>query len=623
MLPLLLLFACCCLKLVNCVLRIDVLRREICSSNVDASLTTTPVLELLGGHNAPIELCVTPVGSRNTSRFPFAVLLDLVSSSTDAATTATLLTDECSYFEQLLQPLMCRFVEVGEEQQWQKSTLLVSQSLLSFIDHVPLRRLLLRRMFADIRSIVDVALIDSVAFVTVGSTNEKGKPNTVNFENFFKSPSIVVDADAAGGGAASSGMTSITYAGLLPGHQGKNLLSPICDPDMCMAWSRKNVEANVREAASADDVTVEVIMLSDSKQRQWAARTEAINRRRANRVGWRFTAYNHTLDTTRAVAWSKVVALQRHVERARRELAPQVAERHWLLWLDADAFIESDGAARIEALAWLAHGAQRDVVMPADPPIWQCQNLCTGVMLWRASAWTAQFLELWMRDAATRWGGTFLQSFSWEQRIINALWHERATRFYVAPYCVLNQACSAPPRSGAAVVHCMGAELHIRLARFALAEQDRFEPPPPPRRLAHASSSLASSNAGAGAVVVVIVGSDDADSVPAAQRSRHELRVIDRRTTFDDAVRALREARVAIALDGDAPLVAALVRLLADQRHRDPSASLAARVVVVDVQPTSTLSLSCRRVSQQARANGIDYHRKMAPFDWNSLAKIL
>lgn len=210
-------------------------------------------------------------------------------------------------------------------------------------------------------------------------------------------------------------------------------------------------------------------MLFDSTQRRWGSQVEQINRQRALAAGWTFEAAYASLDTSRATAWGKVLMLQRAIDHALSDDAP-VDAPEWVLWLDADAVLQRDvGAPRIESLLAAAARAGRDVVMSVDPPVWECKNLCTGVMAWRASRWSSEFFKLWWQDATTRWGGTFVHAFSWEQRILNALWPSQADHFYVVPHCALNAPCNASlTHSHAMVVHCMGAEAPARLARVEL-----------------------------------------------------------------------------------------------------------------------------------------------------------
>ena len=141
------------------------------------------------------------------------------------------------------------------------------------------------------------------------------------------------------------------------------------------------------------------------------------------------------------------------------------------MWIDADAFFEPGAERGIERMLSLAEQSDRDVVIPSDPQRWDCQNLCTGVMLWRATTWSRSFLKFWWLDGETRFSGTFRHSFSWEQKILNAIWKADSDKFLVVPHCTINAACEAPASSGAFVVHCMGEELKTRLNRIAIAEE--------------------------------------------------------------------------------------------------------------------------------------------------------
>ena len=626
------------------------------TSNADlGALPTSGTLEAFGASAIALQVHCAPdvraaAVAATTRRERTRTLLDAALLDDGVEVDAL---DECNVYERLLQPLL----RVGGVRAFAATTtLVVSRALLAFVERAPLRRALVRALFADVVAIDDVASMRRVGVIALrgaGTANERrGNDDDDNNNNNNDDVNVGDDAkrvtefvrallgnewrrnarNASSSSSAVAAMahvvaTASSYAGLRRGSGGKNLLSPICGEDACAAWRVAHIDRLARNsAADTAAVSIEVVMMSDGRQRRWAERTEALNRELALSAGWRFTAYNDSLDESRATAWSKVVALQRHVARA---LARHDRRPHFILWLDADSFIERDGAARIRALAQLALDAGRDAVLPADPPVWQCENLCTGIMLWRASVWTRDFLALWWADATTRFGGTFMQSFSWEQRILNAIWHDVAERFYVVPYCVLNAPCATPPQSGAAVVHCMGADQHTRLTRVALAEDDRRahgvaslqfaarqqqqqQQLPSAQRMAALTTTTRRG-------IVAIGTRVDSDALRGPTSMR--VRVVDRQTPLDDALSSLLAARVVVAHDGDAPLIAALVDAMQSVDKRQVVRS-DINLTLVERRESVVLAASCRDVVARARARGIVYQRLTTSVDWTALAAI-
>jgi hypothetical protein len=564
---------------VRAILRFDT-AAELCVSDdsvADQLMPLSASMEVFDGRETSLrdQHCddsgVLPSSSRlSDSDYRHRVLNDAVLLITSRDATA--LTDECAIFEHLFQPLMHR-----RRTRWRASTtLVVSQRLFAFIEQGPVRNALVRTLFANVVSISEVKSISRVELVDLHD-----KLLLAHDDNVFAAFLNSLEPDSS-----SKRDAGVEYDGLQRGGGGKNLLNPPCTTDECSQWRLTHLDR--RATDTSDAVTIEVIMLSDAAQRRWAERSAAINRHRAHAAGWQFTSYNQTLDASRAVAWSKVAALQRHVDRA----LARDARSHWVLWLDADAFIELDGTQRVETLVRHAASMARDVVMPADPPVWHCQNLCTGVMLWHASAWSAQFLRDWWRDAETRFGGTFKQSFSWEQRVINALWHDVASHIYVVPYCVLNAPCSSAPRSGAAVVHCMGADASTRIARLALQEDAQ--------RTAAASDTHASDDDNDDGGVLVI-----GDALPPPPDGVRVTFVTTRTSPVGVLRTLLQRWRIVVAFAGEGPLVAALLRV-----------TKRANTDVVDVRTTSMLSAHCRRATSDA---GRQRRVAVAPLDWSAV----
>jgi hypothetical protein len=367
------------------------------------------------------------------------------------------------------------------------------------------------------------------------------------------------------------------FAGLARGGGGTNLAAPLhCDARQCAAWLVQHV---VPLVSAARRMSVHVVMLYDAPQRRWGDGVEALNRQRALAAGWTFESEHASLirDGSRATAWSKVLLLQRALREARAD---------WVIWLDADAVLQADAAPRVEALLQLAANSGRDAVLSADPPLWQCQNLCTGVMAWRATDWSRDFLAEWWRDADTRWGGTFRHAFAWEQRILNAVWSEHASRFFVAPYCALNAECGTTDAEPM-VVHCMGADASTRMARVEREKARAIGAAHAARAVAVLALGVPAEQAAAAARVPL------GDVRQWTSRSAEELRL------------DLCRFEVLVTSGDDAPLLATAIALWHRCRART-------RLVAVESRPGG--ELACKALVERARSHNIEYvHALLRP----------
>lgn len=225
-------------------------------------------------------------------------------------------------------------------------------------------------------------------------------------------------------------------------------------------------------------------------------------------------------------------------------------------------------------------------------------SLCTGVMLWRASAWTRDFLARWWAAGATLFSGTFLRSFSWEQRILNSLWRDEAARFFVVPHCTLNAPCDAAPASGALVVHCMGAAAAIRVARLSVAARALEQSHPDAEATSGARSTSSGSGPAAHQLLLLQAASDEQPLAATLARELPHLRLVapPANAALSHLLAALRAASVLVALDGDAPLAGALLR------------ALDAHPLVLDVRRSAHLPAACSAVVRSLRDAGMSYH---------------
>eukprot|EP00747_Dinoflagellata_sp_TGD_P179049 gnl/TRDRNA2_/TRDRNA2_29189_c0_seq1.p1 gnl/TRDRNA2_/TRDRNA2_29189_c0~~gnl/TRDRNA2_/TRDRNA2_29189_c0_seq1.p1 ORF type:complete len:519 (-),score=72.42 gnl/TRDRNA2_/TRDRNA2_29189_c0_seq1:50-1468(-) len=135
---------------------------------------------------------------------------------------------------------------------------------------------------------------------------------------------------------------------------------------------------------AAAKIGIVTLQTPDNNTMSYANSTEAINSRYAKRWGYGFHVVDHIVDHERLPHWSKMHAVSLFLP-----------EYEYLLWIDADAcfFNESksieeafDIHARPRAEMWAQD------IWPDFPSVQRHELIDTGVVLFRSSRWTRQFL---------------------------------------------------------------------------------------------------------------------------------------------------------------------------------------------------------------------------------------
>jgi hypothetical protein len=194
---------------------------------------------------------------------------------------------------------------------------------------------------------------------------------------------------------------------------------------------------------------------------------------------------NRSLVSDRAAAWSKVCMLRRALalDEPSSTVQPctdsepwgeEGSQRYfdWAFVVDVDTVFHHPPDQVLAALLHMFPDS--DILLPHDPPTWQCERLCTGFVGVANTAVGRSLLDTWWQRGATDNSGTFLRVHPWEQYPLNTMAREQSeVRWGRLPYCLVNGECDeagAPSRS--LVSHCMGATTQVRLGALR-AEAER------------------------------------------------------------------------------------------------------------------------------------------------------
>lgn len=138
-------------------------------------------------------------------------------------------------------------------------------------------------------------------------------------------------------------------------------------------------------AAGVDgSANVGIVTMQTPDIMSYAKTTELENRRYAATWGYGFHVVDHAIDKTRVPHWSKVHAVQLFLP-----------EYDFVLWIDADA-VFFDYSRRIEDVMGVAQSQAIQMwaqdIWPDYPSIHRKEIIDTGVVLFRNSLWTRNFL---------------------------------------------------------------------------------------------------------------------------------------------------------------------------------------------------------------------------------------
>lgn len=157
----------------------------------------------------------------------------------------------------------------------------------------------------------------------------------------------------------------------------------------------------------------------------------------ADKYGYEYCEYRTSLDKSRDVAWSKVLAIQDLFEKNRSVVA----------WMDADAYFVS--LKPFERIVQEHLDAGKDAVFTDDI---NHGELNTGVMVLKNSPWTKKFLHAIYNDYPDAIKDPF-----WEQRAALDFLRDRPVEFRthatIVPHHLMNNVASS---TGEFVAHAAG-----------------------------------------------------------------------------------------------------------------------------------------------------------------------
>jgi len=192
----------------------------------------------------------------------------------------------------------------------------------------------------------------------------------------------------------------------------------------------------------------------------YANATEAENRRYASRWGYGFHVFDHAIDKTRVPHWSKLHVVQLYLP-----------DYDYLLWIDADAAF-FDQSRRIEEVMGVAAQPEKHMwaqdIWPDYPSIHRNELIDTGIVLFRNSHWTRQFLmELYHYPACQ-------EHLNWTEQYCftvayNADLMGMRARMSILPTPVVNHHIIPPPDqpNGMFILHLAGRPSKARTKIFS------------------------------------------------------------------------------------------------------------------------------------------------------------
>lgn len=155
--------------------------------------------------------------------------------------------------------------------------------------------------------------------------------------------------------------------------------------------------ANALEKYIYNKSKIAIIGLYDANYKKIGIYSDLNKKEYAKRHGYDLFLYHDTLDPKRHPAWSKILAIQRHL-----------ASYNWIFWLDADALIMNH-KIKLESLV----DQNYDLIIASDHKF-PCNS---GSFLIKNSPWSHDFLKLvYSKDQFNK------PHCCWEQDAINYLY---------------------------------------------------------------------------------------------------------------------------------------------------------------------------------------------------------
>eukprot|EP00927_Polykrikos_kofoidii_P060491 TRINITY_DN55454_c0_g1_i1.p1 TRINITY_DN55454_c0_g1~~TRINITY_DN55454_c0_g1_i1.p1 ORF type:complete len:574 (-),score=66.01 TRINITY_DN55454_c0_g1_i1:8-1729(-) len=194
--------------------------------------------------------------------------------------------------------------------------------------------------------------------------------------------------------------------------------------------------------------------------------TAAHNQLYASRWGYGFHIFDHAIDRDRVPHWSKLHVVQLFL-----------AEYDFVLWIDADA-VFFDQSRSIEEVMRIAEHPTAEMwaqdIWPDYPSIHRNERIDTGIVLFRNTRWTRQFLlELYHYPDCQEhlnWTEQYCFTVAYNSDLLGM-----RDRFAILPTPTINHHVLPPPNNPNAlfILHLAGRKSKAREAQFSQVHNDR------------------------------------------------------------------------------------------------------------------------------------------------------
>lgn len=202
--------------------------------------------------------------------------------------------------------------------------------------------------------------------------------------------------------------------------------------------------------------------------RNYSVFTEEGNRAYADQWGYGFHVFDHIVDLERVPHWSKLHAVQLYL-----------SEYEYLLWIDADAvfFDRSRGIDEVfNVSGWPNAEMWAQDIWPDYPSVQRMELIDTGVVLFRNSLWTRQFLlEMYHLPSCQNflnWTEQYCFTVAYREDFLGM-----RSRMAILPTPTINHHVLPSPQDPAAlfILHLAGRPTKARTTHFSQVQAGRPE----------------------------------------------------------------------------------------------------------------------------------------------------
>jgi len=200
----------------------------------------------------------------------------------------------------------------------------------------------------------------------------------------------------------------------------------------------------------------------------YANSTEVVNRRYADRWGYGFHILDHVIDRARVPHWSKIHVVQTFLP-----------EYDFVFWIDADAAF-FDHSRRIEDVVGVESQPEAQMwaqdIWPDFPSLHRKEMIDTGMVLFRNSRWTREFLtEMYYYPECQEhlnWTEQYCFTVAYRADLLGM-----QSRMSILPTPTLNHHVLPPPENpqGMFVLHLAGRPKVARVSHFLQVHDGRAD----------------------------------------------------------------------------------------------------------------------------------------------------